>query len=884
MSLMPSSLVAVLVRLGWTHLSTHPGRTLLTTIGVGLGVAATIAVQTANVDVLRSFEESVLTVAGPVSLEVSGGEVGMDERLIASVRGIAGVESARPVVEVGVRTANHDRRQESFRILGLDLLDELNSVRARIPASLEVFDRSGEEERLEGLLAPHGLWVGQALAAELTVTPGDALILEFGGREITMSVTAVMNRQPDSPSLWDRMAVMDIAAAQSTFDLSGRLDRIDIVTWPSASVEQVAQEIRRNLPPAVTVQRPIQRSRQVESMTRAFQLNLTALSMVGLLVGVFLIYNTVSFTVTQRRREVGILRAIGMSEPMVVGLFMAEAGLFGLAGGMIGGGLGLVLGHVLVGLVGRTIQDLYAPMTGMSKAFVFPPGSGRLWLESVVIGSGVSMLGALGPSLDAGRTIVVAALAPGEYDVAQRLRAVPLGLVGTTLLIGALACAFAEPVHGVPVFGYLATFFVLAGLSCLVPILLQQVCRTRELGKASHSSSLGGAIRHIAREQTTRGMGRNAVTVSAFLVGVAIMVGVMMMIRSFRDTVEIWIDQTVMADFIVAPAGWPHTSRSGTVNDTLPDDWRASLAGTEQVAAVDAYRDLRIELRGHPVALVSRDLALHAARSRYLFLEGESAAILSRAAAGEGAILSEVLAHALHVTRGSLLPVMTPAGEKSLTVLGVFFDYATDGGKLVIDRSLYRRWWKDDSVTLFPVYAASGADPEQIRRAIRTTLAQETGGLRTTTVMTNGELREEILRIFDRTFTLTYVLEAIAVIIAMLGIINTLVTSVVERRRELATLQALGSSRGQITALILWEAGYLGLLGAAMGLVGGVALAWILIRVINRQSFGWTIQISWPIGLMAEVAAMALVASLLAGLWPARWAAKQPLVEGLRYE
>ena len=157
-------------------------------------------------------------------------------------------------------------------------------------------------------------------------------------------------------------------------------------------------------------------------------------------------------------------------------------------------------------------------------------------------------------------------------------------------------------------------------------------------------------------------------------------------------------------------------------------------------------------------------------------------------------------------------------------------------------------------------------------------------GGRSTTVLTNGELREEILRIFDRTFTLTYVLEAIAVIIAMLGIINTLVTSVVERRRELATLQALGSSRGQITALILWEAGYLGLLGTAMGLVGGVALAWILIRVINRQSFGWTIQISWPFGLMAEVAAMALVASLLAGLWPARWAAKQPLVEGLRYE
>ncbi|MBA2487530.1 MAG: FtsX-like permease family protein [Nitrospira sp.] len=601
-------------------------------------------------------------------------------------------------------------------------------------------------------------------------------------------------------------------------------------------------------------------------------------------MGIFLIYNTVSFTVTQRRREVGILRTIGMSEPMIVGLFLAESGIFGLAGGILGGGLGLVLGNVLIGLVGRTIHELYVPLADMPKAFGFPPGSARLLLEAVVIGSGVSMLGALGPSLDAGRTIVVAALAPGEYDVAQRVRAAPLGVVGGILLVMALGCALADPIGGVPVFGYLATLCVLAGLSCLVPILIQQVCRTRELGTAAYSPSLGGAIRHIAREQTTRGIGRNAVTVSAFLVGVAIMIGVMVMIRSFRDTVEIWIDQTVMADVIVAPAGWPHVNRSGSMNHTLPADWRTTLAGVAHVSAVDAYRDVRIDLQGRPVALVSRDLALHAARSRYLFVDGESAAILARAAAGEGAILSEVLANSLRVARGSLLSVMTPSGEQSVTVLGVFFDYATDGGKLVIDRSLYQRWWNDDGVTLFPVYAASDADLEQVRLAILRTLAQETQGLASTTVLTNAELRREILRIFDRTFTLTYVLEAIAVIIAMLGIINTLVTSVVERRRELATLQALGSSRGQITALILWEAGYLGLLGTAMGLFGGLALAGILIRVINRQSFGWTIQISWPLGLMAEVAAMALMASLIAGLWPARWAAKQPLVEGLRYE
>ena len=849
-----------------------------------MGVAATIAVQTANVDVLRSFEESVLTVAGPVTLEVSGGEAGIDERLIAEVRDIAGVESARPVVEVGVRVAEGAKRHQSFLILGMDVLDELNSMRGRIPATLDAIQRPGEEKGLERLLAHNGLLVGQAIAANLAIEAGSALTLEVGGREVSVVITAVLERQAGRPSAWDHVAVMDIAAAQWMFGRIGRLDRIDVVTYPSSQVSQTTEAIQRILPPAVSVRRPIQRSRQVESMVGAFQLNLSVLSMVGLLVGIFLIYNTVSFTVTQRRREVGILRAIGMSESMVVGLFLAEAGVLGLAGGIVGGGLGMVLGNVLVGLVGRTIHDLYVSLGDMPKAFGFPSGSGRFLIEAVIIGSGVSMLGALGPSLDAGRTIVVAALAPGEYDVAQRVRAVSLAVAGGILLMIALGCVFAGPVGGVPVFGYLATFCVLAGLSCLVPILMQLVCRMRELGTSSHSSTLGGAIRHIAREQTARGLGRNAVTVSAFLVGVAIMVGVMMMIRSFRDTVEIWIDQTVMADFIVAPVGWPHVPHGGTLGNTLPSAWRTKLAGTEHVSAVDAYRDVRIELQGRPVALVSRDLALHAARSRYLFVDGESAAILARAAAGEGVILSEVLANSLHVTRESRLSVMTPAGEKSVAVLGVFFDYATDGGKIVIDRSLYQQWWNDDDVTLFPVYAAPHADLDRARSAILETLRKDSTGALLPTVLTNGELRREILVIFDRTFTLTYVLEAIAVIIAMLGIINTLVTSVVERRRELATLQALGSSRGQITALILWEAGYLGLLGTAMGLLGGLALAWILIRVINRQSFGWTIQVSWPLGLMAEVAAMALVASLLAGFWPARWAARQPLVEGLRYE
>ena len=264
MSIIPLSSAAVFIRLGWAHLSTHPGRTVLTIIGVGLGVAATIAVQAANRDVLRSFEQSVLTVAGPVALEVTAGEAGLDERLITAVRDVTGVESARPVVEVGAHAAMGSGGQESFRILGMDLLEELTSTRNRIPASLDAADGSGNEEGLNGLLAPHGIMVGEALASELRVRTQDALILKVGGRDVAVTVTAVMNASPAAPSVWNRLAVMDIAAAQRTFNLIGRLDRIDVIAQPSVPVEKLAEGIRSILPPAVTVQRPIQRSRQVE--------------------------------------------------------------------------------------------------------------------------------------------------------------------------------------------------------------------------------------------------------------------------------------------------------------------------------------------------------------------------------------------------------------------------------------------------------------------------------------------------------------------------------------------------------------------------------------------------------------------------------------------
>ena len=867
----PLALHIALIR---AHVSQRPFRALLSIAGVALGVLASVAIGTANTHVLRSFEQAVTTVAGPASLEIAGHDLGLDESVITAVRAVEGVVSAAPVIEDAVVLTQGEQRGQALQIVGLDLLAEAGTHGFQIQVDAE--------EALETLLAPDSLYLGRQVAADWNLGVGSLVEVTVGGRLVQLRVAGLLHNDESRSSLWDRLAVMDIAAAQLLFHSVGRLDRIELVTQPGRPLDEIAAFVRAVLPPHLVVQRPAQRTKQVENMVRAFQLNLTVLSWVGLLVGMFLIYNTMAFSVAQRRREIGIYRALGMTERRVAGLFLMEAGLLGLLGGLLGGLGGAWLGRGLVSLVSRTISDLYAPVTSGGLILSFDLSTFLAVAKGLLLGTLVSMVGALGPSLEAGRTVTVRALAPGDYEITNQLRAGLFGWISLALLLVAGFCSLMGPVKGLPLFGYLATVCLLGALSCLAPICIQS------LGWRSHSKNkamaLGGSLRLIAADQAARHPGRNAVTVSALMVGLSIMIGVAVMVRSFRDTVEVWVNETVMADLIVAPQSWLQGKQAGQSSRSLPGTWLATLSAIKGVAAVDTYREVHLEVEGQRVSVVSRDLLLHAQRSRYLMVHGDSTVVLRRAAETGGVLLSEVLATRLGLHEGSQFLITTQTGPVMLSVEGIFYDYATDGGKMVMDRAWYQRHWQDDRVTVFPVYLAAGADAKQVRQSIVAQVAGLDGVTVPPLVIRNHELRKEILNIFDRTFVLTYVLEAIAVLVAVLGIINTLVTAVLERRREFATLRAIGASTRQVERLVLWEAAYLGLIGAVLGVVGGLLLALLLIHVINKQSFGWTIQMTVPGGVILQAVALALISALVAGYWPARWAARQPLVEGLREE
>ncbi len=864
----------------WTHLADRPVRTVLTIMGVALGVAVAIAMTMANREVLRSFEGAVQDIAGQATVQISGGDLGVDDMLIPALRADPDIVAVSPVVQRGGAIASGPHRGMTVVLVGIDLLEEQDVKGVRIHTAS---DRDDGASDVEVLLQSDTVLLGHRLAAELGLSQGMAVEVQAGLARHRLVVRGFVHTDGGVPSAWDMFLVMDIASAQALFGTAGRLDRIDIVTAPAVDVAAVTARLRVGLPPSVFVERPAQRTEQVERMMRAMKLNLQVLGGVGLLVGTLLVYNTAAFAVVRRRREIGVLRAIGMPRAAVLLVFLGQAAVWGVAGGLAGCLLGTVLAQGLVQLLARTVSDLYVAINATPGGIVVPPGD--VWLSGLIIGSGVAGLGALVPSWDASRTDPARALAPGEYDAGQAAHAGRLAWIGAGSLLASYVFALPGPVVGLPLFGYASVLCLLAGLAALAPGLIAVVARLAARPQpAAHAGTPGGNMMRLAIGQVTQATGRSAVTVAALMVGIAIMVGVGTMIRSFRATVDEWVNQTVVADFVVAPAAWLRGTDSLAAGPRLPAAWAGELLAVPGVAAVDAYRQIRVQLGDRPASIVARDLSLHAERSRYLMLDGDSRETLDRAVREGGVVMSETLSRRLGIGAGGTVTVPTPSGLRQLPVIGVFYDYATDGGKVVMDRSLYDPLWGDDTATVFGVYRHTEADAVLVRRRIEQALERLAGAGEPIVVIRNADLKRDILAIFDRTFRVTYALEAIAVVIALLGIANTLLISIVERQRELATLRAIGASRAQIHRLVLCEAVVLAGLGTLLGLAGGGLLSVLLVEVINTQSFGWTIVLAWAPSLWAQAAGGAMLAAVLAGWVPARWAARREIVEGLRYE
>ena len=853
-----------LLTLAIHHLSSRPLRTVLTVFGVGIGVSAAMAMSLANEEVFRSFQKSVTHVVGNITVQVSATEGMLNELVVKRIRKHPFVNSANPVINRSVRVINQENHSRRLNLQAVDVLEWLGTD------TFAFSQNNSKDSALDYLTDPDVLFLHKDAANRLNLKKGDSLILEVDNHQYQVRLGGVFEANNPGRTL-DSLAVMDIAAAQTLFALVGFVDRYDLTIHRKMSIREVIQDLQQTLGSTIFVGRPAQRNQQVERMLKSFQLNLTTLSMVGLFVGVFLVYNVIGFSVVQYRREIGILRALGMFRRQVAWLFLSEAAVMGVLGGGLGTLLGVLFAKFLVVLEEETVTELYTSVA-VGSVELTP----ILLAGGCILGLTLSFFGALGPCWEASHTAPARALAIGQYeDMRQNRHGIFTALAALLFLI-AFGLSMLAPINGIPVYGYAAAFFLLLACTCLAPLGIHLLHRILKHPFRSSSSLCA----HLAADQIIRTPGRNSMTLSALMVGIAIMVGVGVMIQSFRATVEIWIDQTMIADLIVTPQLGVLETGQAQRDMNFSKAFQSAVSAVPGVAAVDPYRQVRIQVDSTTVILVSRDFPIHADRSRYLFVEQDSDDVLERTFNQRGVIVSEVLARRLKVEVGKTLVLPTNQGLRNFPVIGIFYDYATDGGKVVMDRMLYQEFWGDTSASVLAVYRDPKTNAEVLREQLKTVLAP----FMPITIISNQELRVEILEIFDRTFRVTHGLELIAVLVGLLGIANTLLTAIIERQREFATFRAIGAGVRQIRSMVFWESLILGAIGAVLGLLAGLLLAALLIFVINKQSFGWTIQFVAPPSILFGAVMVAGVAAIIAAYFPARWVTKDVIAAGLRYE
>jgi len=850
-------LLHLLNNVTFRHLRYHKGRTFLSMVGIALGVAVFVSVQTAIYTAIESFNASVDHVSGKANLQVTSFGRGFSEEVYLKVKKVPGIKAATPVIQYVSKM--DEPIGEPLYLLGIDVFSDR-------PFREYQFHET-DDEGLLFLKSPNSIAITEKLANRHGLKRGQKITLIVGSKKVTLTITNLLKMEGPANSLEGNFGLIDIASAQEALEKVGLIDRIDVIVDKSQPMEATERELKKVIPPGVEVRRSDTRSGQIEKMVSAFHLNLTALSFISLIVGMFLIYNAISVSVIQRRREIGILRSIGLTRPQVLGLFIGEAAWIGCFGSLVGIGLGIGLAKLMLYLVSRTITALYI-LVKAEHLLISP----SILMAGFGMGVFASVLSSIGPAREASKIAPKEALALGTLETKIRTRLGHFSLIGVGLLILSLILALQRPISHRPIFGFLAALLILIGVSFLIPSVTTFL--NRLLAPLLHR--LFGSEGKLASRYLHDSMARTAITIAALMTALSMLISISIMILSFRKTVDLWVEQSINGDVFIFPGSYSITGYSAL----LPLEVSRALSSLPGVKAVDSFRALEVEYQGQPALIAAVDGQVFLNMKVIRFTRGNSRAILRQFAEGQAILVTESFSLRHHVKAGDRIKLNTPQGEREFLVSGVFYDYSSDWGMVLLEKKLFQSLWKDETIHSAGIYLKEGVSQEAFKEVIRERYSKPYRLF----VVSHRQLRKEVLKIFDQTFAITYALEFIAIIVAILGIVNSLNALIIERQRDIGIVRAVGAFQRQIQKTTLIEAGMIGFFSHILGLLCGFLLSVLLIYVINKQSFGWTIQFSIPLRSLIESWLIVMITSIGAGFIPARRAAKMNVVESLRME
>ncbi len=846
----------------------HPIQFAIMALGIALGVAVMVGIDIANASAARAFDLSTSAVTGRATHAIVGSPQGVDESIYARLRTDPQwrnkLESAPLVIAYAV---SPQLGEVPFTLLGIDPFAE-----APFRSYLGAQQQTRQETIASLLTVPGAILLSAPTAQQYGLEPcaqrpsainnSCSLTLSINGETRQVYLTGLLEPSDGfSRRALETIILTDIATAQSLSGTGNKLTQIDLILPDNFD----STALSAALPDGMLLVTSELRTNQVNEMTAAFRFNLTALSLLALLVGIFLIYNTMTFSVVQRRPMFGTLRSIGYTREQVFSMVLGEAALVGVLGAGLGLGLGILLGQGAVQMVTQTLNDIYFIVS--VRGLQVPASS---LLKGGLAGLFASILAAAPPAWEAAsvppRLALSRAGLESKASTAVNLVA-ELGVFAA--LIGAVILAI--PTRNL-IISFGGTFAVIIGLAALTPLVT--VTSMHILGEPL--GKLFGFLGRLAPRNVIRSQSRTAVAVAALMIAVSVTIGVQVMINSFRSTVQIWLEQAMRGDIYISAQGL-----SATRLDTPLDPDVISVAqGYPLAESSIAIRVSMVESEHGPVELVAASTERPMDARLFLAVRGNPQQAGREMKAG-AILLSEPLANRLGIfTTGGSLSLLTPKGWQSFPIAGIYADYTSTRGTVRMSLDVYRRLWGDERLNGVVLFLTPGSDIDAVTTDLRTQLAN----FPKIQVNPSRTLRREAMVVFDRTFAITTAMQLVTTLVAFIGVLSSLLAVQLEKAREMGILRALGLTVDEMRRLTLWETGLLGASAGLLSLPTGYILAWILIFVINQRSFGWTLQMHTEPAPFVQAFLLAIGASLLAALYPAWRLGGMQAAEALRGE
>lgn len=842
-----SLLWARIIRRHWRN---EPWLTATLAAILALGVAVFLAVRLANKAAVSGFSLFTESISGESDLILRPRSGLLPSSLLRELRVLAGPlpMDCFPVLELSGALPG-EREGNLLRLVGVDLVAVGNALAAGTGEAEGSASRPTDSPAFFGdgsdWLQKDAAFVGAAFAESRGVSPGERIAIWIRDRAAEIEIAGVLPDPPNRPAVPDSLVLLDLPALRRLAGEDEGISRVELRFPEGADADAIRGELESRLDRfaaerGLLLETPEDRKTSVTRMSAAFRLNLAILSGLALLVGTYLIMQAMEAAVVKRRGEIAILRSLGVTPGQIRRAWMAEALVLGLVGGVGGVVLGRLLASGLVGAISATVNTLYYETT--SRAVVLAPGEAAF---SLAFGLAASLVAGWIPAREASLTPPAQALRQGAQGGGlSLLRHWPTGLL---LLGGALACARipALPLPGgtaFPLGGYLAALCAVLGGSVLLGLLFRPVAAL--LGRG------GNAMRRYAASRLAATGGRHRLTAAGLSAAIGMSAAMAILVASFESTLTSWIGQILKADLYVASPGIPSVANGNAISEPV---WRR-LVELPGVAGADTLQRHGLVFEGREILLGGASYHEDPERFLELLWVDPPAATGPAALSGEGAWVSEPFARRFGRGKGDVLELPTPAGRQRVEILGVYADYGNESGTILVSRASSTVWFGDASVSSLALYAEKGVDPERLLERVKAEFPA-------LSARTNELLRSESIRIFHQTFAVTYALEAIAVLIAIGGLGLALAGLLLERKAELSTLRALGASRRDIARAAMWEGLGIALAGLAGGFGVSFLLGWILIEVINPQSFGWTLRYAVPWPTFALLAGLTLASA-----------------------